>query len=264
MSINEYSLSELIGGGRRRAKIQKTKIDWCDYTWNCASGCLNNCPYCYARKIALRFPSVYPNGFEPTFYPARYSKSLPKKPSIIFVNSMFDIFTDSSYKYYPDLPPHTIATQHVIGLIFDKAKKNKQHFFLALSKLPFPYWFNIPKPKNFWIGYSLTKESEDIDRTDLRKFDFISAEPLDIDLLFKRLKEIIKPRPNIVQHKRWVIIGCQTNPIVIDTDRKAILKLYEQLKKADIPLFIKNPLREKLDVDITEYPREILNHLKRR
>jgi len=33
----------------------KTKIDWCDSTWNPVTGCLHGCAYCYARKIAERF-----------------------------------------------------------------------------------------------------------------------------------------------------------------------------------------------------------------
>jgi protein gp37 len=32
-----------------------TKIDWCDSTFNPITGCLHNCPYCYARGIARRF-----------------------------------------------------------------------------------------------------------------------------------------------------------------------------------------------------------------
>ena len=33
----------------------KTKIDWCDASWNPVTGCLHGCKYCYARKIAQRF-----------------------------------------------------------------------------------------------------------------------------------------------------------------------------------------------------------------
>lgn len=35
--------------------MEKTKIDWCDSTWNPVTGCLHNCEYCYARGIASRF-----------------------------------------------------------------------------------------------------------------------------------------------------------------------------------------------------------------
>lgn len=33
----------------------RTKIDWCDATWNPVTGCLYGCGYCYARRIAERF-----------------------------------------------------------------------------------------------------------------------------------------------------------------------------------------------------------------
>lgn len=33
----------------------KTKIDWCESTWNPVTGCWHGCEYCYARKIAKRF-----------------------------------------------------------------------------------------------------------------------------------------------------------------------------------------------------------------
>lgn len=35
--------------------MDKTKIDWCDSTWNPVTGCFRNCEYCYARRIAERF-----------------------------------------------------------------------------------------------------------------------------------------------------------------------------------------------------------------
>ena len=37
----------------------KTKIDWCDATWNPVTGCLHGCEYCYARGIAQRFGGHY-------------------------------------------------------------------------------------------------------------------------------------------------------------------------------------------------------------
>ena len=35
--------------------MNKSKIEWCDSTWNPVTGCYHNCEYCYARKIAKRF-----------------------------------------------------------------------------------------------------------------------------------------------------------------------------------------------------------------
>ena len=38
----------------------KTKIEWCDSTWNPITGCRHKCPYCYARRMAERF-----SGYDP-------------------------------------------------------------------------------------------------------------------------------------------------------------------------------------------------------
>lgn len=35
--------------------MDRTKIEWCDSTWNPITGCYHGCEYCYARKIVERF-----------------------------------------------------------------------------------------------------------------------------------------------------------------------------------------------------------------
>ena len=35
--------------------MNKSLIEWTDFTWNPVTGCLHGCPYCYARRIAERF-----------------------------------------------------------------------------------------------------------------------------------------------------------------------------------------------------------------
>lgn len=110
---------------------KKTKIDWCDSTWNPVTGCLHGCAYCYARRIAERFggyPSdeklhefnvrqmvrhrnddgewnrwykcAYPFSFAPTLH--RYKLEEPrhwKKQRTIFVCSMADLFGE----WVPDM-----------------------------------------------------------------------------------------------------------------------------------------------------------------
>lgn len=34
--------------------MEKSKIEWTDSTYNPVTGCYNNCPYCYAGRIANR------------------------------------------------------------------------------------------------------------------------------------------------------------------------------------------------------------------
>lgn len=54
-------LEQTVGG----MIMKKTKIEWCDSTWNPVTGCLHGCEYCYARKIANRFGTLYKYGIEP-------------------------------------------------------------------------------------------------------------------------------------------------------------------------------------------------------
>lgn len=39
--------------------MNNTKIDWATRSWNPVTGCLHGCPYCYARKIAERFGTLF-------------------------------------------------------------------------------------------------------------------------------------------------------------------------------------------------------------
>lgn len=84
-------------------------VEWALWTWNPVTGCLHNCPYCYARDIANRFYAHLPEGerFAPVFYPERLSApSNTKQPDLnqiddpvrrmglqnVFVCSMADLF----------------------------------------------------------------------------------------------------------------------------------------------------------------------------
>lgn len=141
--------------------VSKTKIDWCDATFNPVTGCLHGCEHCYARRIAHRFDAKtwqefcpawkspddcgdchacnhdmllpllkngkvtpYPYGFQPTFH--RYRLDEPqkwKKPKTIFVCSMADLFGD----WVPD---------EWIKEVFDACEKAPQHRYIFLTKNP--------------------------------------------------------------------------------------------------------------------------------
>ena len=137
----------------------KTKIDWCDSTWNPVTGCQHGCEYCYARGIANRFGRkgdqenanhdlekplrriyrddlgvqglgrklAYPYGFDPTLH--RYKLDEPqkwKKPRTIFVCSMADLFGD----WVPD---------EWIKAVFDACDAAPQHRYIFLTKNPWRY-----------------------------------------------------------------------------------------------------------------------------
>ena len=106
-----------------------SKIEWTETTWNPATGCTkisSGCKYCYAERIAHRLKafgqSRYKNGFNLTLhedvilYPLKW-----KKPKIIFVNSMSDLF-------HEDIPLDFI--QKVFMIMND----TPQHIYQVLTK----------------------------------------------------------------------------------------------------------------------------------
>lgn len=153
----------------------KTKISWCDATWNPVTGCLHGCEYCYANRIATRFGGIapdkechvleernhdargfadpYPWGFAPTLH--RYRLDEPtkwKKPKNIFVCSMADLMGAW-------VPEHW--KQDVIAA----CKDAPQHRYLFLTKNPYGYnvWPTMEHllehefdQQNFWLGCSMT------------------------------------------------------------------------------------------------------------
>lgn len=65
----------------------RTKIDWCDSTWNPVTGCLHGCEYCYARGIAYRFGSIgfesnTENGYECDLYEGTGENHVLNKPAL--------------------------------------------------------------------------------------------------------------------------------------------------------------------------------------
>ena len=137
----------------------KTKIEWADSTWNPVTGCLHGCEYCYARRIAERWGTLfkgpqpedegltflpdeperfyeldepvrnedgkaepYPANFYPTLH--KYRLNQPQKwvkPQNIFVYSMADLFGD----WVPD---------DWIMRVFDACCDVPRHRYLFLTK----------------------------------------------------------------------------------------------------------------------------------
>ncbi len=81
---------------------EHSKIEWTDATWNPVRGCTKispGCKHCYAETFAERFRGVkghpYERGFDLRLVPEKLAEPLRwRKPKVIFVNSMSDLFHD--------------------------------------------------------------------------------------------------------------------------------------------------------------------------
>lgn len=248
--------------------MNRSKIEWCDHTWNPITGCLHNCEYCYARKMAARFSGdvrlnkmclanyrttdedykgqrlyildapminetghslVYPFGFEPTFH--RYRLDIPSKLKMgnnIFVGAMADIFGE----WVPD---------EWIREIFDVCMGNPIHNYLFLTKNPERYiQYGIPaEQENLWYGTTITCDS-DSDRIVSLIIDaktFVSIEPLHERISKENIEAICRIAD-------WIIIGAETgrnkNKIIPGVDW--IKDIVAEADIAKKPVFMKDSL----------------------
>lgn len=154
--------------------MNRTKIEWADYTWNPTVGCRRGCEYCYARKINDRF-GIIPKWSEPQFFPERMNEPAKvKKPSIIFVGSMSDLIADVSNQ-----EEHAIV-KGIIKVVEDIPR----HRFMFLTKRPENYQM-FTFPANAMLGTSIERRSpvthqrmNDLLGLSTRAKKFVSFEPL--------------------------------------------------------------------------------------
>ena len=249
--------------------MNRSGIEWCDHTWNPITGCLHGCPYCYARKMSVRFSGdikrnkaavndyrlqqtpdgknlyildqamlsetgnslVYPFGFEPTLHRYRFNTlEKLKMGNNIFVGAMADKFGE----WVPD---------EWISEIFGICQKYPIHNYLFLTKNPKRYWEledkgMLPAARNMWYGFSYTNnDSEGWASKYGDKNNFVSVEPLLEDLrLFD--EHILCPAG------KWVIIGAETgrNKTKIIPKNEWIDKILKHCDKFQIPVFMKDSL----------------------
>jgi protein gp37 len=210
--------------------MAQSSIEWTEQTWNPVTGCTKispGCKFCYAERFAARLQSMgvenYRNGFKLTLHPHMINKPLEwKKPSVIFVNSMSDLF-------HKDVPEEFILA------VFETMNKAHWHQFQILTKRPERVLEMNKKLRwapNIWMGTSV--ENEDyVDRIDsLRrtsaKIKFLSLEPL------------LGPLPNMNLKKiDWVIVGGESGWKARPMDSEWVLDIQEQCERADVPFFFK-------------------------
>lgn len=240
--------------------MNKTKIEWTQYSWNPVTGCLNDCRYCYARQIVKRFatgngggkPLVYkspdagpyPAGFDPTFHTYRLgSPKNAQKPGRIFVCSMADLFG-------PWIP------QEWINKVMESCLSNPVHQYLFLTKNTDRYVAMdrcdlLQIADNMWYGTTVTGEGGSLFISD-RHHTFVSIEPLLADI----------PKVEVEIKVDWMIIGAESG----NRKDKVVPKLgwieniCNQADKNNIPVFMKDSLIPIVGPDAMrrEYPEGML------
>lgn len=157
-----------------------SKIEWTEASWNPVTGCdkiSDGCRNCYAERMSHRLKAIgspnYCNGFKLTLHPESLTLPLKwKKPRMIFVNSMSDLF-------HKDVP-----LQFIIN-VFKVMNLARNHTFQVLTKRSdrlFELSPHLPWSNNIWMGVTIEKNDYLFRLEHLKKTDsavkFLSLEPL--------------------------------------------------------------------------------------
>ena len=160
--------------------MAQSSIEWTEMTWNPTTGCTKisaGCKFCYAEVMTKRLMAMgidkYKDGFEiRTHEDSLMTPYEWKKPKIVFVNSMSDLF-------HPQVPIEFIKK------VFHVMNDTPQHTYQVLTKRGdrlSEIHEQLNWTKNIWMGVSVEDErvTERIDflRHTNAKTKFLSCEPL--------------------------------------------------------------------------------------
>ncbi len=207
-----------------------SKIEWTQMTWNPVTGCTKvsqGCKHCYAERMAKRLQKMgvarYANGFRLTLHDDLVE--LPKrwrKPSMIFVNSMSDLFHEQIplefiqrvFRTMNECPHHTFQ-------VLTKRSRRLREVADALHWTP-----------NIWMGVSVENEKVLFRVHDLvavpARVRFLSCEPL------------LGPLPNLpLEGIHWVIVGGESGPKARPMAPEWVREIRDQCQRAGVAFFFK-------------------------
>ncbi len=210
--------------------MASTKIEWAESTWNPITGCTKispGCKNCYAERMALRLKAMgqanYANGFALTLQDHMLERPLQwKKPQLIFVNSMSDLF-------HKDVP------LDYLHQVFDVMRHAHWHNFQVLTKRSqrlFDLSADIDWPDNVWMGVSVETQKYAYRIDHLRqtgaRIKFLSLEPL-----LGPLKQLD------LEGIDWAIVGGESGPRSRPIEREWVAGIRDQCLSAKVPFFFK-------------------------
>ena len=207
-----------------------SKIEWTESTWNPITGCTkisSGCKSCYAERMAKRLKAMgqpnYTNGFNIAIHKLAFDLPLRwKKPQVIFVNSMSDLF-------------HKQVPTHCIKHLFEIMGQANWHIFQILTKRSSRLAqldLQLPWSDHIWMGVTVEAVNYTYRIDDLRncgaKVKFLSIEPL------------LGPLPEInLSGIDWVIVGGESGPGARPMEADWVRNIREQCVEQNVPFFFK-------------------------
>ncbi len=213
----------------------QTLIEWTDHTWNPLRGCTRispGCAHCYAERFAERFRGVaghpYEQGFDLRLVPERLADPFRwTRPSMVFVNSMSDLFHKDVPDDYVEAVARlmALADWHTYQVLTKRSERMRD---LLRTRLAFAS--ALP---HIWWGVSVEDRRHGLPRIEhLRDtpagLRMLSVEPLLEDL-----------GPIDLSGIGWVILGGESGPGARPLRPEWAASIRDQCRDAGVPFFFK-------------------------
>jgi protein gp37 len=210
--------------------MSNSKISWTEKTWNPVTGCTkitSGCQNCYAEKMACRLKAMgqvkYEKGFEVVTHPEVLDDPYRwRKPSLVFVNSMGDLF-------HKDVP------QWFIHRVFGVMKTNPRHIFQLLTKRSdrlLKESLNLKWTENIWMGVTV-ESSQYYSRIDNLRMTGAAVK-------FLSLEPLLTPLPDLnLQGIDWVIVGGESGANARPMQKEWVTEIRDQCKAAGVAFYFK-------------------------
>ena len=247
---------------------QQSKIEWTDASWNPVRGCTKispGCAHCYAETFAERFRGVpghpYEQGFDLRLAPDKLDAPLHwKKPKMIFVNSMSDLFHEDVPDEYIDQVFGVMGAceeeglGHTFQLLTKRAERMRDYMQMRGHKA-----WNARRlgteaypPRNVWAGVSVENQKYADERVHLllqtpAAVRFLSMEPLlsAVKLRHDWLWEFDAAASSELAAEvgrspiDWIIVGGESGSGARPCRIDYIEQIKRQCVRARVPVFVK-------------------------
>lgn len=208
----------------------QSKIEWTEATWNPVTGCSKisaGCQHCYAERLAHRLHAMgnpqYIHAFTPTMHEQMLGLPMRwKRPRMIFVNSMSDLF-------------HEAVTDEFIQNVFATMATANQHRYQILTKRSERLLqLNPQLPWRKHIGMGVTVESADY----LFRLDHLRQ--TDAQLKFVSIEPMLSPLREIdLTGIDWVIVGGESGPGARSMQKEWVIEIRDKCIATGVPFFFK-------------------------
>lgn len=220
--------------------MNKTSIEWTDYTWNPVTGCTKvstGCKNCYAERMANRFKKSHGDFKTVTLHPERILQPITKKlppGTRVFVCDVSDLFhRDVPFKFINEVFRVMAKCPLITFQVLTKRPDRALEWSRKARPWPSPFIWPL---RNVWIGTSCENQETANERIKyLIQIDaakrFLSCEPLLGPI------QIIVPRT--MDYIDWIIAGGESGPRARPMNPDWVRSIRDQCESAHIPFFFK-------------------------